>query len=165
MCLPNIMNLLCISHCCHQYFCDFYPLHHFTHWCQLLGTLSVTSSLSSSVFIHVLPRCHSGSARIFTFLLRHLMALYSIGQEFQFLLRVQGNNFICNDFLCWFFLCAAALSWYCPCEISLSLLCWVLAANTSQLFVKIQFRASNSTFYFGNYVMLCYHRFHNWWYY
>ena len=103
MCLPNIMNLLCISPCCHQYFCDFYPLHHFTHWCQLLGTLSVTSSLSSSVFIHVLPRCHSGSARIFTFLLRHLMALYSIGQEFQFLLRVQGNNFICNDFLCCFF--------------------------------------------------------------
>ena len=111
MCLPNIMNLLCISPCCHQYFCDFYPLHHFTHWCQLLGTLSVTSSLSSSVFIHVLPRCHSGSARIFTFLLRHLMALYSNGQEFQFLLRVQGNNILCCFFFVKFPLAFCAEFW------------------------------------------------------
>ena len=111
MCLPNIMNFLCISHCCPQCFCDVYPLHHSHFVCLLLYFHLVFSSM-----------CHSGSTRIFTFLLRCPIALYWIGQEFQFSLRVQGNNFICIHFLCCI-LCEAALSWYCLCETSLSTFC------------------------------------------
>ena len=115
-------NLLCISRCCPQYFCDVYPLHHSHFGASCWARCLFTSLLSSSVFIHVLPRCHSGSARIFTFLLRCPIALYWIAQEFQFSLRVQGNNFICFHFLCCI-LCAAALSWYCLCDISLGTFC------------------------------------------
>ena len=77
MCLPNIMNLLCISHCCPQYFCDVYPLHHSHFVCLLLYfhlvflsmccPVAILGLLEFSLFCCAAPLHCTGSVKNFNF--------------------------------------------------------------------------------------------------